>query len=268
MDADAREMEGLWRSMGEAAALFGLWLIRRDLTPRFDAALFRQTLALGSPFVLTAAAYWLFGTAGAWALLVWTAPGRTPADEQGRVRFELAAPRNLRRWSPEDPKLYDVAVSAGADVWRDRVGFRTVAVDGANILLNGTVAAGSVIKLQKDSGNGGNIAIDFVNTEQVAPVVAEQAFAVAVDQHQPVPVVEGEDGDVEFRHHRAQQRRRLLCAQPLRAQGVGQRIHLQHYVPQGIVHERMLCPIDTSIMFGLITDDLSCKSSAEATPRR
>ncbi|AGZ44888.1 discoidin domain-containing protein [Actinoplanes friuliensis] len=42
--------------------------------------------------------------------------------------------------------------------------------DEANILLNGTVAAGSVIKLQKDSGNGGNIAIDFINTEQVAPV--------------------------------------------------------------------------------------------------
>ncbi|MEU8610032.1 discoidin domain-containing protein [Actinoplanes sp. NPDC048791] len=42
--------------------------------------------------------------------------------------------------------------------------------DEANIMLAGTVAAGSVIKLQKDSGNGGNIAIDFINTEQVAPV--------------------------------------------------------------------------------------------------
>ena len=42
--------------------------------------------------------------------------------------------------------------------------------DEANIMLSGTVAAGSVIKLQKDAGNGGNIAIDFVNTEQVAPV--------------------------------------------------------------------------------------------------
>ena len=42
--------------------------------------------------------------------------------------------------------------------------------DEANILLTGTVAAGSVIKLQKDSGNSGSIAIDFINTEQVAPV--------------------------------------------------------------------------------------------------
>jgi O-antigen/teichoic acid export membrane protein len=52
-----------------AAALFGLWLIRRDLTPRFDSALFRQTLALGSPFVLTAAAYWLFGSIDRWLLI-------------------------------------------------------------------------------------------------------------------------------------------------------------------------------------------------------
>jgi hypothetical protein len=42
--------------------------------------------------------------------------------------------------------------------------------DEANIMLAGTVAAGSVIKLQKDGGNPGSIAIDFVNTEQVAPV--------------------------------------------------------------------------------------------------
>jgi hypothetical protein len=42
--------------------------------------------------------------------------------------------------------------------------------DEANIMLTGTVAAGSTIKLQKDSGNGGTIAIDFINTEQVAPV--------------------------------------------------------------------------------------------------
>ena len=37
-------------------------------------------------------------------------------------------------------------------------------------MLNSTVAAGSTIKLQKDSGNSGNIAIDFINLEQVAPV--------------------------------------------------------------------------------------------------
>ncbi|HEU4649810.1 MAG TPA: glycoside hydrolase family 2 TIM barrel-domain containing protein [Croceibacterium sp.] len=59
------------------------------------------------------------------------------ADGQGRARIELAAPSGLRRWSPESPTLYDVSVSAGADRWHDRVGFRTVQVDGPRILLNG-----------------------------------------------------------------------------------------------------------------------------------
>jgi len=58
------------------------------------------------------------------------------ADGSGRVRFSIPAPASLRRWSPDEPTLYDVTVTAGADVWRDRVGFRTVAVRGAQILLN------------------------------------------------------------------------------------------------------------------------------------
>jgi beta-glucuronidase len=58
-------------------------------------------------------------------------------DAEGRARFEVPAPAALRRWSPDDPKLYEVIVSAAGDQWRDRVGLRTVAVDGARILLNG-----------------------------------------------------------------------------------------------------------------------------------
>ena len=58
-------------------------------------------------------------------------------DATGRARFEVPAPARLRRWSPDAPQLYDVAVTAGADRWRDRVGFRTVAVEGPRILLNG-----------------------------------------------------------------------------------------------------------------------------------
>ncbi len=58
-------------------------------------------------------------------------------DAQGRARFDLPAPAGLERWSPSSPTLYDVAVAAGADTWRDRVGLRTVAVEGAQILLNG-----------------------------------------------------------------------------------------------------------------------------------
>jgi len=59
---------------------------------------------------------------------------RAIADGEGQARFEFPVPAALRRWSPETPKLYDVTVSAGNDRWRDRVGFRTVAIDGSRIL--------------------------------------------------------------------------------------------------------------------------------------
>lgn len=58
-------------------------------------------------------------------------------DAMGNWRATLAAPRALQRWSPENPKLYDVTLTAGADVWRDRIGFRTIERKGADILLNG-----------------------------------------------------------------------------------------------------------------------------------
>lgn len=58
-------------------------------------------------------------------------------DGKGDWRTTLAAPRALVRWSPEMPKLYDVTIDAGEDHWRDRIGFRTIAVRGADILLNG-----------------------------------------------------------------------------------------------------------------------------------
>ena len=58
-------------------------------------------------------------------------------DAQGNWRGTVAAPRTLVRWSPEQPRLYDVSITAGDDTWRDRVGFRVIEVRGADILLNG-----------------------------------------------------------------------------------------------------------------------------------
>jgi beta-glucuronidase len=40
-------------------------------------------------------------------------------------------------WSPDRPKLYDVEISLGDDVCRERVGFRDIRTDGTRILLNG-----------------------------------------------------------------------------------------------------------------------------------
>ncbi|HVJ01732.1 MAG TPA: glycoside hydrolase family 2 TIM barrel-domain containing protein [Sphingomonas sp.] len=58
-------------------------------------------------------------------------------DAKGNWSGNVPAPRELRRWSPESPTLYDVSVEAGSDVLRDRIGFRTIEVRGADILLNG-----------------------------------------------------------------------------------------------------------------------------------
>jgi beta-glucuronidase len=64
-----------------------------------------------------------------------TLEGRT--DAEGNWSASLPAPRTLRRWSPESPTLYQVEISTGADRFTDRIGFRTIEVQGDRILLNG-----------------------------------------------------------------------------------------------------------------------------------
>src|SRR5690606_1532272 len=40
-------------------------------------------------------------------------------------------------WSPENPKLYDVQLTYGNDIIKERIGFREITVSGTDILLNG-----------------------------------------------------------------------------------------------------------------------------------
>ncbi len=56
-------------------------------------------------------------------------------DAAGRANFRFTA--KVKLWSPADPKLYDVALTSGADSVRDQIGFRTIEVQGSRILLNG-----------------------------------------------------------------------------------------------------------------------------------
>ena len=56
------------------------------------------------------------------------------ADSRAVVRLPV---RGLSLWSPENPKLYKVELSAGEDRIEDEMGFRTVEVRGTQILLNG-----------------------------------------------------------------------------------------------------------------------------------
>lgn len=58
------------------------------------------------------------------------------ADQDGVAHGEIQA-ANLALWTPEKPALYDVEISSGADDVKDRVGFRTIATSGRQILLNG-----------------------------------------------------------------------------------------------------------------------------------
>ena len=56
-------------------------------------------------------------------------------NKSGEAKFEIAAKPQL--WSPEAPKLYAVDIQYQQDVVHDKIGFRTIAVQGENILLNG-----------------------------------------------------------------------------------------------------------------------------------
>jgi beta-glucuronidase len=57
----------------------------------------------------------------------------TGAD--GHAAIDVAV--DLALWSPSNPRLYDVEVRAADDRVTDRIGFRTVATRGSDILLNG-----------------------------------------------------------------------------------------------------------------------------------
>lgn len=58
------------------------------------------------------------------------------ADERGAAALSFRV-KNLKRWSPEDPKLYRVIVSAGRDRVEEMIGFRNVRVEGEDVYLNG-----------------------------------------------------------------------------------------------------------------------------------
>jgi beta-glucuronidase len=56
-------------------------------------------------------------------------------DDRGFVA--IVANAQLDLWSPENPKLYDVAIETPSDRVTDRIGFRTIEASGKDILLNG-----------------------------------------------------------------------------------------------------------------------------------
>jgi beta-glucuronidase len=61
-----------------------------------------------------------------------------PGTSPGMTGINLTKKKNKPElWSPSNPKLYDIIITAGEDRIADKVGFRTVRTEGEKILLNG-----------------------------------------------------------------------------------------------------------------------------------
>ena len=58
---------------------------------------------------------------------------RTDADGLAAINFNA----DLKLWSPENPKLYEVMIETETDQVRDQIGFRSIETKGTEILLNG-----------------------------------------------------------------------------------------------------------------------------------
>ena len=56
-------------------------------------------------------------------------------DDRGFAEVDFNA--DLKLWSPESPKIYEVIVEAETDQVRDQIGFRSIETKGTDILLNG-----------------------------------------------------------------------------------------------------------------------------------
>lgn len=56
-------------------------------------------------------------------------------DKNGLARISF--PAELALWSPDDPRLYQVVISAGEDRVEEQIGFRSIETRGQDILLNG-----------------------------------------------------------------------------------------------------------------------------------
>jgi len=58
------------------------------------------------------------------------------AGADGKAALHFAV-KGLERWSPENPKLYAVKITAGSDSIDELMGFRTIETRGTQIILNG-----------------------------------------------------------------------------------------------------------------------------------
>ena len=68
--------------------------------------------------------------------------------------FEITA-SNIKYWSPESPKLYEILIKTGDQTIKDQIGFRTIETVGPNILLNNKSIFLKGISIHEENESGG-----------------------------------------------------------------------------------------------------------------
>lgn len=117
------------------------------LAPGTDGQRVRAEVSLSAPLDAEAVVS-IAGLGGPWRIAV----------KGGKGTLEFDARPEL--WSPDAPKLYDVSLSCTGDTVRDRIGFRTLAVRGEHILLNGQDLLLRGICVHEDDVDHGKVSSD------------------------------------------------------------------------------------------------------------
>ena len=75
-------------------------------------------------------------------------------DVNGSVNFEILN-KNIKYWSPESPKLYDISIEYDSQILKDKIGFRTIETQNSKILLNGKSIFLKGISIHEENDKGG-----------------------------------------------------------------------------------------------------------------
>ena len=96
---------------------------------------------------------------------------KTDAQDKAAIDFKL---KKAEYWSPENPKLYDVTLTAGPSVVNDQIGFRSIETKGSDILLNGKKVFLRGISIHEENGNKG----DRACSQEDAQLILNRAKAL------------------------------------------------------------------------------------------
>ena len=109
----------------------------------------------------------------------------TVTDAMGHV--EILIPARPERWSPKTPRLYEVTISTGTHRVKDSVGFRTIAVRGTEILLNGEPIFLRGISVHNETLDGGGRANTVAHAEETLGLAKELGCNFVRLAHYPHP---------------------------------------------------------------------------------